>query len=132
MARWSSAPEPGAEALLLDAMGVLPAFYALARAAFVGGTLVKVGGHNLLEPALAGVPVLFGPHTGHIERPAELLAAHGGGGRRVADAEGLAAALAAFASDEEAARAAGAAARRTADGLRGATARVLAVLDAAK
>ncbi|MBI4061996.1 MAG: 3-deoxy-D-manno-octulosonic acid transferase [Elusimicrobia bacterium] len=129
LARWSRAPESGCEALLLDEMGVLPSFYALARAAFVGGTLVKVGGHNLLEPASAGVPVLFGPHTGHIEHPAELLAAHGGG-RRVADAAELAERLAEFAKDEKAASAAGEAARTVAAGLRGACARTLKVLGA--
>jgi 3-deoxy-D-manno-octulosonic-acid transferase len=112
-------------------MGVLPGFYALARAAFVGGTLVKVGGHNLLEPALAGVPVLFGPHTGHIELPAQLLCAHGGGGRLVHDADELAARLVEFARDEDAGRTTGATARATAEGLRGATVRTLAALEQA-
>lgn len=129
-ARWSGRAEPGRDALLLDEMGVLPAFYPLARAAFVGGTLVKVGGHNLLEPALAGVPVLFGPHTGHIETPAALLAAPGGGGRRVRDAAELAARLGEFAKDEPAARAAGESARKSADGLRGASGRTLEALGA--
>jgi 3-deoxy-D-manno-octulosonic-acid transferase len=128
LSRWSGAPASGCAALILDEMGVLPSFYALARAAFVGGTLVKIGGHNLLEPASAGVPVLFGPHTGHIERPAELLAAAGGGGRRVADADELVTRLSEFARDEAAARAAGESARKTADGLRGATSRTLALL----
>ncbi len=128
-ARWSGEALPGADALLLDAMGALPSFYPLARAAFVGGTLVKIGGHNLLEPALAGVPVLFGPHTGHIELPADLLAAHGGGGRRVGDASELAARLGDFAKDEAAATAAGRAALETAGRLRGATARILSALD---
>lgn len=130
LSRWSAAPQSGRDALLLDEMGALPSFYALARAAFVGGTLVKVGGHNLLEPAAAGVPVLFGPHTGHIERPAELLAAPGGGGRRVADSAELAARLSEFARDEASARAAGDAARKVADGLRGASARTIEALGA--
>jgi len=128
LSRWSAVPQAGRDALLLDEMGVLPAFYALARAAFVGGTLVKVGGHNLLEPASASVPVLFGPYTAHIERPAALLAAPGGGGRRVSDAAELAARLGELASDEPAARAAGEAARKVADGLRGASARTLEAL----
>ncbi|MBI5246162.1 MAG: 3-deoxy-D-manno-octulosonic acid transferase [Elusimicrobia bacterium] len=129
VARWSAGSAARADALLLDEMGVLPGFYALARAAFVGGTLVPVGGHNLLEPALAGVPVLFGPHTEHIERPAQLLSAHGGGGRLVRDAAELAARLEEFARDEDAGRAAGAAARATAESLRGATARTVAALE---
>ncbi len=129
LVRWSGAAQSGRDALLLDEMGVLPSFYALARAAFVGGTLVKVGGHNLLEPASAGVPVLFGPHTGHIERPAELLA-DSGGGRRVRDAAELAECLTKFAQDEAAARVAGNAARTVAAGLRGGTVRTLAALAA--
>lgn len=130
LARWSGAAESGRDALLLDEMGVLSSFYPLARAAFVGGTMVKVGGHNLLEPASAGVPVLFGPHTGHIEHPAALLSAHGGGGRRVRDAEELAARLTEFALDEASARAAGESARKSAGRLRGAVARTLEALGA--
>lgn len=49
--------------LLVDQMGILPELYALADAAFVGGSLVPLGGHNPLEPALVGTPVLVGPHT---------------------------------------------------------------------
>lgn len=128
--RWSGAAGPGGDALLLDEMGVLASFYPLARAAFVGGTLVKVGGHNLLEPALAGVPVLFGPHTAHIEGPAALLSAPDGGGRLVRDAAELSARLGEFARDAGAARAAGESARRSADGLRGAAARTLEALGA--
>jgi 3-deoxy-D-manno-octulosonic-acid transferase len=43
-------------------MGEVPLFYAAANVAFVGGTLVPVGGHNLLEPAALGRPVITGPH----------------------------------------------------------------------
>lgn len=49
--------------LVVDSMGELNDFYAASDVAFVGGTLVPVGGHNLLEPAALGVPVLFGPYT---------------------------------------------------------------------
>jgi len=48
--------------LLLDSVGELVDFFALADVAFVGGSLVEVGGHNILEPARFGKPVLFGPH----------------------------------------------------------------------
>ena len=71
-----------------------------------------------------------GPHTGHIELPAALLSAHGGGGRRVADAAQLAERLIEFVKDEAAARAAGESARKSADGLRGAGARTLEALGA--
>ena len=43
-------------------MGEVPLFYAAANVAFVGGTLIPVGGHNLLEPAALGKPVVSGPH----------------------------------------------------------------------
>ncbi len=48
--------------LLVDTIGELTLFYGLAHIAFVGGSLVKCGGHNPIEPAAAGLPVLFGPH----------------------------------------------------------------------
>lgn len=50
------------EVLLVDTMGEVPLFYAAADIAFVGGTLVPVGGHNLLEPAALGRPVITGPY----------------------------------------------------------------------
>ena len=50
------------EVYLVDTMGEVPLFYAAADVAFVGGTLVPVGGHNLLEPAALGCPVVTGPH----------------------------------------------------------------------
>ncbi len=50
------------EVFLVDTMGEVPLFYAAANVAFVGGTLVPVGGHNLLEPAALGCPVVIGPH----------------------------------------------------------------------
>jgi 3-deoxy-D-manno-octulosonic-acid transferase len=46
-----------------DTMGELPVFLAAADVAFIGGSLVPTGGHNLLEPAAVGVPVLIGPHS---------------------------------------------------------------------
>jgi 3-deoxy-D-manno-octulosonic-acid transferase len=49
--------------LFLDTLGDLPALYAIGDVAFVGGSLVDGGGHNLLEPARFGKPVLFGPYT---------------------------------------------------------------------
>ena len=127
LARWSGAVPPDADVLLLDEMGVLASFYGVAAVAFVGGTLVPVGGHNLLEPALAGAPVLFGPHTKHVDGPAALL--ERSGGRRVSDAEALAAALGELAANPAAARALGAQAKGAAESLRGATGRILALLD---
>ncbi|MEN8174451.1 MAG: lipid IV(A) 3-deoxy-D-manno-octulosonic acid transferase [Pseudomonadota bacterium] len=53
--------EPDCQVFIGDTMGELPVFLAAADLAFIGGSLVEVGGHNLLEPAALGVPVLFGP-----------------------------------------------------------------------
>lgn len=55
------APEDPPDILLLDSLGELAGLYALADAAFIGGTLVPTGGHNPLEPARFGVPVVVGP-----------------------------------------------------------------------
>ena len=46
-----------------DTMGELPLLYAASDVAFVGGSLIEIGGHNMLEPAALGVPVMFGPHV---------------------------------------------------------------------
>lgn len=67
---------PDADVLLLDSMGELTDFYAAADLAFVGGSLVAVGGHNLLEPVSVGVAVVTGPlHTSAPEVFAVLRAA---------------------------------------------------------
>lgn len=50
------------DVFLLDSMGELKLFYAAADLAFVGGSMVPIGGHNILEPAALGVPVMFGPY----------------------------------------------------------------------
>ena len=65
--------------LLLDTMGELSRIYSLADVAFVGGSLVPLGGHNPLEPAMWGVPVLFGPHRHNVRRITDLLIREGGG-----------------------------------------------------
>ncbi len=65
--------------VVLDTRGELAQVYQHAVLTFVGGTLVPVGGHNLLEPALWGKPVFFGPHTDHCMEVAGLLAGVGGG-----------------------------------------------------
>ena len=58
---------------LLDTIGLLANYYALASVSFVGGTLAKVGGHNLLEPYLYGVPVVCGPHLYKTRETAAIL-----------------------------------------------------------
>jgi len=56
-------PDQRTQIFLADSMGELPGWYACAHVAFVGGSLVPVGGHNLLEPAALGIPVLCGPYV---------------------------------------------------------------------
>ncbi len=51
------------EVFLVDTMGEVPLFFAASDVAFVGGSLVPVGGHNLLEPAAQGLPIVIGPHV---------------------------------------------------------------------
>lgn len=75
LAHW---PE-SAEALLLDTHGELREWYRLSSAAFVGGTWVPIGGHNLFEPAGLGCPVAFGPRHEAVADAADLLIAHAGG-----------------------------------------------------
>lgn len=88
----------GADVLVVDTLGELSGLYALGAASFVGGSLVPVGGHNLLEPVAAGSPVLFGPHVGHVAEVAAALEACGAGGR-VGDPEALAQAIARLIGD---------------------------------
>lgn len=69
----------GPRVILLDTRGELAFVYREACVTFVGGTLVPVGGHNLLEPAQWGRPVVFGPHVDHCRDSAGLLLNAGGG-----------------------------------------------------
>jgi 3-deoxy-D-manno-octulosonic-acid transferase len=58
---WNSSPLPGG-VLLLDSIGELASVYSIANITFVGGSLVRRGGHNILEPAQFAKPILIGPH----------------------------------------------------------------------
>jgi len=116
--------------LLLDQLGELLTCYAAADAAFVGGSLVPVGGHNLLEPAALEKPVVAGPHTFNSPEAGRLLE-QGQALRRVADANGLAAALQEIFDDPARARAAGERAAAAVAANRGAAARTVDALTAA-
>src|SRR5579875_2093878 len=61
------APGSGCQCFVINAMGVLMRYFAAADLAFVGGSLVPIGGHNVLEPAALSRPVLVGPHTFNFE-----------------------------------------------------------------
>lgn len=114
------------EVLLVDAMGELVAFYAAADAAFVGGSLLPVGGHNLLEPAALGKPVLSGPHSFNAPDAARLLE-QADALVRVSDGETMAQALWELLS-QPAAAARGRRALAAVEASRGAAARTLAAL----
>jgi 3-deoxy-D-manno-octulosonic-acid transferase len=99
--------------LLLDSIGELPAAYGLAIASFVGGSLVPSGGHNLLEPAIYGQPVIFGPHMHNFAGlAAEMRDA--GGGIEIQGADGLADAWSRMLADDRRRREIGARARQVA------------------
>jgi len=75
----SEEEKTGSSVVVLDTLGELERVYGLAFVSFVGGSLVPVGGHNLLEPAGFGRPVLFGPHMHNFKELSESLLAAGGG-----------------------------------------------------
>lgn len=74
----SSAPTTHADLLIVDTIGELMDFYRHAYIAFVGGSLVAQGGHNPIEPAAMGVPVIYGPHMEDFQEIADELIASGG------------------------------------------------------
>lgn len=67
----------GAQIVILDTIGELGRLYSLADVVFVGGSFVKVGGHNILEPAAHGKPVLVGPYMFNFQEIFELLSERG-------------------------------------------------------
>jgi 3-deoxy-D-manno-octulosonic-acid transferase len=115
---------PHTRVLLADTIGELAMLYAAADVAFVGGTLVPVGGHNLLEPAAAGLPVITGPHLGSQQPMAGLLQS-AGAAMLVNDGFGLVERLAELLDSETLRRQAGIAGRHVIAQNRGAVARVL-------
>jgi 3-deoxy-D-manno-octulosonic-acid transferase len=86
--------------LLLDTMGELARFYGLATVAFVGGSLVPKGGHDILQPLFHGVPTLFGPHM-HNQRALTHRVLEEGAGRQVANAVALAEMVTVLLTDDE-------------------------------
>jgi 3-deoxy-D-manno-octulosonic-acid transferase len=63
--------EPRVDVVVLDTIGELAQLYQIATAVFVGGSLVDHGGHNILEPAMFGKPIVFGPHMGNFKEIAD-------------------------------------------------------------
>jgi 3-deoxy-D-manno-octulosonic-acid transferase len=94
-------PEPSTQVFVVDTMGELMKFFAASHAAFVGGSLCNVGGHNMLEPASLGVPVFVGPHTHNFEEISERMFADGAA-RQIASASALGAELCTLLADTSA------------------------------
>jgi 3-deoxy-D-manno-octulosonic-acid transferase len=128
--RRSSGVEPDAatQVVLVDTVGELGALYAAGDVAFVGGSLVPIGGHNLLEPAALGLPVLTGPSYFASSDIARLLIAQGAA-LEIADARELAAALARLLGDPAERQRMGAIGRRIVESNRGSVARVLELIE---
>ena len=124
-----SAPAPpDTEVFLLDTLGELASFYAAASLVFVGGSLIRgPGGHSMIEPALAGVPVCFGPYTQNFSSiAAELKKARGG--IEIHDAHSLYNAALLLLTDANVRQKTGAVARKTIEQQQGAVERTLSVV----
>jgi 3-deoxy-D-manno-octulosonic-acid transferase len=117
----------GAEVVLLNTIGDLAAVYGVADVAFVGGSLVRRGGHNPLEPAQFGVPVVMGPSYENFRDVVGKMQA-ADGIRIVQNGDELAAAFIELLTDRESARAMGERGRRVFEDQQGATGRVVAAL----
>jgi 3-deoxy-D-manno-octulosonic-acid transferase len=115
---------PVRDVVLLDTIGELRAFYSACDIAFVGGSLVKVGGHNLLEPAAMKKPVIFSRYMFNFKEISEALI-HAGGGLMVKDKEELYAKLDNLLSDKQLSAAMGEKAFKVIAANSGATARTI-------
>lgn len=119
----------GRSVLLGDSMGEMFAYFSASDVAFVGGSLVPVGGHNVLEPAALGLPVLFGPHMHNFVAARELLL-DARGAIEVRE-RSLGTTVRELLGDAAKRRATGDAARAAVQANRGALLRLLDLLDAA-
>jgi 3-deoxy-D-manno-octulosonic-acid transferase len=125
---WAGAPRllaPG-QIVLLDTIGELASVYSLAAAAFVGGSLIPAGGHNPLEPAQFGVPIVMGPHYANFRAITDDLLAHNA--IRIAAKEDLAEALIELLRDRPTAEAMGARGKQVFGQQAGATGRCVDAL----
>jgi len=120
-------PVAGTQVYLGDTMGELPVLLGAADAAFIGGSLAKVGGHNMLEAAAQGVPVCFGPHTFNFAVISRMLI-DCGAASLVHDAQTLSAVLEAWLSDASVRSAAGEAGLQMVQRNRGALDRLYGLL----
>ncbi len=114
--------------LLGDSMGEMAAYYAVSGCAFIGGSLVPVGGQNMIEAAALGVPALFGPHTFNFAEAAEQAVA-AGAAMRVEHADAVWEQVAQLLASPERRRAMGDAGRAFCAAHRGATARTMELVE---
>jgi 3-deoxy-D-manno-octulosonic-acid transferase len=121
--------EPRAEVVVLDTIGELAAVYQVGTIVFVGGSLVPTGGHNILEPAVYGRPVVFGPHMHNFAEIAAAFVANDAGVQVASTGEFETQVLALMTDPVRRARL-GAAARALVEANRGAQNKTLLVLDA--
>ena len=119
---------PGVQVLLGDSMGEMFAYYAAADAAFIGGSLLPLGGQNLIEACAVGTPVLIGPHTFNFAAVTQD-AIDAGAALRVDDATALLASAQALLGDAAVVGAMAGAASAFAMQHRGATARTMQMLE---
>jgi 3-deoxy-D-manno-octulosonic-acid transferase len=120
--------EPRADVVVLDTIGELATVYQVGTVVFVGGSLVPTGGHNVLEPAVFGRPVVFGPHMQNFAEIAAAFLANGAG-VQVGDEGALEEQVLALMTDPVRRARLGAAARALVEANRGAKEKTLAVLD---
>lgn len=120
--------EPTVDIVVGDTMGELQRLYAASDVAFVGGSLVRHGGQNILEACAVRVPVVFGPHMFHFEEIASLALARGAA-RQVHDANELVEAVGLFLERPELRREAGEAAHSLMEDNHGALERTLRLMD---
>ncbi len=119
--------EPRVDVVVLDSIGELAQLYQLATAVFVGGSLADHGGHNILEPAIYGKPVIFGPHMQNFKEIAEAFLANGAAIQVRSDRE-LDDTILALVRDPVHCARLGAAARALVEANRGAKGKTLAVI----
>ena len=123
-------PDAGTNVFVIDTLGELGRFYACAQVAFVGGSLQRVGGHNLLEPAATGTAILSGPHLHNFADIAKRLR-EAQAMRIVEDAGALASDLELLFKDEATRAGMASNARRLLDEGRGALERTVALIEPA-
>ena len=119
--------EPRVDVVVLDTIGELATIYQIATVVFVGGSLVATGGHNVLEPAVFGKPIVFGPHMENFLEIAEAFVSNGAGVQLKDEAE-LEEAFVSLMSDPVRRARLGAAARALVEANRGANEKSVAVL----